>query len=130
RARKAKGGRAASSARVENAKTPPTLRFPAAAGTRGCVIYDDFDETYNVIQGGTPQAARARLKSHSLKARQQPQTHLAPPSAVGLCLRAGGAEPGATGRVAPGVYCPGAPSDPDVRDCRIRLFKQFVRCGL
>ena len=37
----------------------------------------------------------------------------------------GGAETG--GRVAPGRLLPGAPTDPDVRDSRIRLFETRVR---
>src|SRR5947207_6122917 len=32
------------------------------------------------------------------------------------------------GRVAPGSRPPGAPTDPDVRDSRIRLFRSRVRC--
>jgi len=37
------------------------------------------------------------------------------------------ASPGAR-RVAPGSRPPGAPTDPDVRDSRIRLFRSWVRC--
>ena len=37
----------------------------------------------------------------------------------------GGAETG--GRVSPGRLLPGAPTDPDVRDSRIRLFETRVR---
>ena len=33
-----------------------------------------------------------------------------------------------TDRVAPGDYSPAAPTDPDVRDQRIRLVKSWVRC--
>jgi len=32
------------------------------------------------------------------------------------------------GRVAPGSYPPGAPTDPDVRNSRIRLLRSAFRC--
>jgi len=118
-AKPARGPRGATPDRSRQT-TPPAKFTPPApwprsiqSGVVAAALH--MPKTCHFNRGGAGVAAHRQVNV-------VPLSIIAPPAAAG----GGGIR---AARVAPGSCLPGAPTDPDVRNYRIRLFESRVRCG-
>jgi len=80
---------------------------------------------FMIAYGGRTAEARPFEAQHDASSPERgPQS----PLCVTSRRRAPSRSHGRPGRVAPGRHRPGAPTDPDVRDWRIRLLSSWLRC--